>query len=256
MKLALIPPLQLLAEIQDRDTFMALPHLIKHEGYAEWLAKACNDEDKFVMLDNGAAEAIRYTPIALAEIGKYFGVDELVATDVLRDSAMTVVNTERCVLEFLESGFKGRIAVVAQGGSPMDALWCVEEIMARVGMYVDTICIPRLLITKQDNIRIQLAARLHELYADKAIHLLGASRLHPHEVQDAARMPFIRSIDTSLPFVTGLAYEQLSTRIVASPHREASTEYFGVDVQPTQRILAAMNCQTYEGWISGVSSPC
>jgi hypothetical protein len=90
MELALIPPTPLLLLNDAHKYQLMLPHMLKDQEYASAYWDYCQDNNKYVILDNGAAEQSPYETKALLAIAKQFMVDEMVVPDVMGDWNETV----------------------------------------------------------------------------------------------------------------------------------------------------------------------
>jgi hypothetical protein len=137
---------------------------------------------------------------------------------------------------------------VAQGQTVRELEQCIE-------MYVDldtvnTIGIPRLIMDSLGKTaRLDLAAWIRTKYGERfKIHLLGTNPLWVKEVYYAAKYhPYIRSVDTSLPYNYAIAGEKVDdTNVVVK--RPAG--YFEKDWRPLLDLgLVTHNEQVMKSWL-------
>ena len=254
MKLALIPPLQLLESWTSITEYqLVLPQWLRHPGYARHYQSLCAQPDKFVILDNGEAESNPFDAGALLIIAETNRVDEVVACDVLRDAESSYLRSYAFLNEAEQMDYEGRIAVVAQGKNTFEAYRLAASLIEDNNR-ITAVHIPRLLIRPgHEWARLDLAAKIHTHYPYIDIHLLGASNAFPKEVLVAARdYPFIRSMDTSMPFVYAWHYVSLGKTIEKPPHRDGNPEYFMTQFVPAQIELAKANAMQMLSWADGV----
>lgn len=207
MKLAVIPPVSCLSEINDREVHLLLPQLydryLPYEHFYMDLQKYM--KPKFFILDNGAAEGDLYHLPFLYELAEDFGhVDEIVIPDVMGDCQGTLA-----ILKASDLRMKYRHMYVAHGHSALEVLHGAKIAMRKPG--VSTIGLPRCLFDTVYNnphgirLRVELACAIKRLAQrmglETQVHLLGASPLWYAEARHAAHCPAIRSMDTSLPYV-------------------------------------------------------
>jgi hypothetical protein len=255
MKLALIPPIQLLSYTEASDHQLMLPQLLRNNIYSAHYDKLCRTETEFVMMDNGAAEAEPLDPEAVVLIAKQMGVTEVVASDVLRDP----IGTRQSIIVFLDAvkkhDYEGRIAIVAQG-QKKQAVDLASEFIEQ-NLQIRTVCIPRSIVS-MDNpwARLEIAMGIHTRYPFIDIHLFGASNVWPKEVLEVAQnMPFIRSMDTSMPFVYAWSGIELHKDgpVIPVPHREGDMSYFTSTWGPDREAIVNKNVNRMLMWADGIA---
>lgn len=252
---ALIPPLSLLEtqeQLKQTKYYLVLPQLLnQHKRYRNYFL---DRNDKYLILDNGAAEAYAGTnDDDLLKLAMYIGASEVAAPDILFDGDTT---RERCLAflrthlceKYIESG--GVVGYVAQGSSVPDALdhfcrlW--EVPLARDN--IRTIFLPRLLVSKNDlSGRINLADFIHRVEPDLDIHFFGASRYWASEIRKIRDLvPFVRSIDTSLPYTATYLY----TTLHAGKEEQAPrpVNYFDLGAGLFEQSLLYANINQYLAW--------
>ena len=253
MQLALIPPKGLEARLLDTTAQMALPIVAQNPTYVQTINAAKNRGD-FIMMDNGAAEHMPIpTTKRLCTQALLFGADEVVLPDVLYDGLNTMKLTRQFFdeLKYLPIEFKGALAFagVAQGKNINEAKVTITE-LAEISS-VDTICLPRLLISQQYKaIRIDLADWITENFPDRfKIHLLGTSPVWPAEIQAVSRYArYVRSVDTSLPFNYAIAGVPLARKSVPPIHRPST--YFSESWERIMNYtLLQANINTMLEWL-------
>jgi hypothetical protein len=263
MRLALIPPFNLLSEATPQKYQLLLPHNFRNHGYARWARNVLDDDEQFTILDNGLAEDKQMDDMALLAMASWYEPSELIVPDVLAECAASVRWAKSFVDMVQEAGeehpYEGRLAFVAQGKDWQEAFRCAKEYINHplIGAHANTIMIPRHLVTaQQPHARLLFAETLHQWMGvpEVDIHLLGGSKYFPDELFWAAKdYPFIRGMDTSMPFVfamhgTLLGESQLRT----PPHREDSEAYWYWAAEGQLPVLEH-NLNTFRKWAAGDS---
>jgi hypothetical protein len=225
MKLALIPPIDMLDDTCLTHVQMMLPHLLKFPFYANAYRRLAQDSTQFVIMDNGAAESETFNMEALLFNAMSFNVDEIVCPDALGNALNTFDLTGRFIdLAIKEKWTKG-LGVVAQGSTVHEAYDTAVEMIEAFKAVVTAVHIPRLLIKPgRLSARLFLAKRLHDEYPNISIHLLGASPLWCSEIKRAP--VYIRSMDTSMPYVYGRARYYVDRQYGTPPPTRGNDESF------------------------------
>src|SRR4051812_20646349 len=104
MKLALIPPIDLLDRTCETQFQLMLPHLIYDERYAYTYRAHCRDPRQYVILDNGEAEGETIPVWKLASIAMDFGVNEIVLPDTIGNMLDTMEKAE-AFIDMATDGF-------------------------------------------------------------------------------------------------------------------------------------------------------
>lgn len=257
VQVALIPPVSMLSYNKKQKYQLALPHMIKSNGTYRRAYRGYARTGKYVILDNGAAESVKIKADRLAAMALDLGVHEVVAPDVLADMEGTVANT----LDFLRwdgerlEDNKVKIGIVAQGSNFAEAMACVVTVMRSYYAYrVSVVYLPRLLVTsKHPDARLMLAQAIHTRYPELEIHFLGASRKWLQEpVAMAEKVPFVRSIDTSVPFTEAYHGRLLGKTMTGLDRPD---EYFEwATASDTKLEIIKKNVGRYLGWAKGEST--
>lgn len=263
MKVALIPPTSLREYTLLTNYQLMLPQLLETDlTYAAHYKKLCDDPNQFVIMDNGAAEAEQPSFVDLLYKLIKFRPQEFAIPDVLGDADATINLCNKffdeCEDELirLQTGLPDglQLGFVAQGKDPKEALRTVKAIIhGPWAPYIDTVYIPRLLVKKDDVwARIRIAQEIDELYGNRlAIHLFGASPLWCSELHEAARYaPFIRGIDSSMPF----NYAHAGSHLSDGYHHKRPDHYFHFARSLFNPYLATSNVKTYISWAEGNSA--
>jgi hypothetical protein len=208
VKLALIPPVDLLEWTSETTTQLMLPHMLSNPQYEYTYKMHCKDPSQYVILDNGAAESEQVTAWDLIEIATKYQVDELVIPDVIGNCEATYEMKEAFFRSMKELGYTmGNLGAiefqyVIQGNSLEDFKQSARD--AIEDDRIDVIAIPRHALAvvsgRNGQRRKQLALWIAER-TGKPIHLLGGSPYFPCELRDNGKWPStVRSHDTSAPF--------------------------------------------------------
>jgi hypothetical protein len=265
MELALIPPTPLLLLNDAQRYQLMLPHMLKDQEYASAYWDYCQNNDKYVILDNGAAEQSPYETKALLAIAKQFMVDEMVVPDVMGDWNETVTAASLFAREWLNYWQRGlgnkpwKLGFVAQGKTAEEAIMCAISMYTHplVGKLMDVVYVPRLLLSVNNHTaRLRVAQHLHNFFRAQGvpmdIHFLGASTVWPAEVLHAADSGYVRSLDTSMPFV--FSQKPFLGRVdnrdtwAQIPHRGSDSDYWTRTWDDEELDLVRHNVATLRGW--------
>lgn len=258
MKLALIPPTSLLEDTSRTDMQLMLPQLaISDSHYAKFYRKHCKNKHQYVILDNGAAERSSVNLDTLMEMIYVFQPDEFAIPDSLGDSRRTLVQAnyffaryEQNVVELNQM----KLGFVAQGRTIMECFDTVT-IMAESWWadYIQVVYLPRLLVAESGDAgaRLELASLLNKEYGGRfELHLFGAAPMWPAEIRAAADLSFIRSMDTSLPYVMSYWNTHLDMNVTISKLTRPSN-YFD---QPWDKFTgSSAYVNTFIAWAEGLN---
>jgi len=222
MRLALIPPIDLLEYTEQTDMQLMLPHLLYDQRYAYTYRQHCKDPEQFVILDNGLAEDAQIDTYQLVKIAVEFGVDEVVAPDVMGDTEGTCRGLDQILDQLCWATplvpYKFGLQFVAQGQTMHDVKLGISYAMQFD--QVTTIALPRNLLGYFHDgfIRHKLAIWFQETYGlERPLHLLGGHPSWPCEIRQVGKWPkVVRSHDTSSPFNFAYASKNLRIGSVAS----------------------------------------
>lgn len=250
MKLALIPPIDLLDLTSLTEMQLMLPHLVSNDRYAYTYHYHCKDPEQFVILDNGEAEGVSIDPNRLLEIAFDFAVDQIVVPDTIGDATATMRNLDWFIDFLHRKGIPSSqisLMFVAQGKNLME----VRESIHHAMNYneVHTIGLPRHLLTTTGihDARHQLVRWFQEEYKDILgvdIHLLGGSPNHPTEIRQYKWPEIVRSTDTSSPF--NFAYRGFLLRIGNQAKRPF--DYFNLGADEFDEEVIRRNVQYLREW--------
>ena len=252
MRLALIPPIELLDTTARTDMQLMLPHLIESDAYTYTYKKHCDDPDQFVILDNGEAEGERIGIDNLLDIAIDFGVDELVLPDVIMDADETQLKSATA-LNWIKRRFETdgvawdfSFMFVAQGKSYKEfiesAFWAASN------SQIQTIGLPRHMIKtcNDPEARISLADTLQ--LSGKAVHLLGGSPYYPNELDDYVWPSCVRSTDTSAPFNYAYADRYLAELQSGESYVKRPEMYFDLPVEQFDEDMTKQNIDQLIRW--------
>jgi hypothetical protein len=260
VELALIPPLEMLGACGNSQYQLLLPQLwFKYEEYRNFYTKLwVHDERQFIIMDNGAAEGHVCSSADLIRAAYSANAEEVVIPDFIGDMEKSRVALEGFI-DFLDrspvySIGSLRFMAVAQGQTLEEVMKYITKVLMNdvYRLYVDTIGLPRHLLKTLNNTqaRIQIATELYDYYGASdlpAIHFLGASPLWCSELEAAAQqVPFIRGMDTSMPFVYGYAQELLSDEKQINRPRN----YFELPYSEKAFQYSIKNVRTMQDWIT------
>jgi hypothetical protein len=244
MKLALIPPVGWENYLVEGTMGMALAQ-VSDGGYRQAFRKL-QQSGRHVILDNGAAEGAYILGRDLFRIAAEVSADEIVMPDVPTDA----VETRKAVAQFLrhnEHRAQDYFFMAVVQGTTMDELKRIVEYYLTLP-HVSVLGLPRNLLraTGNTSIRLELATWIETETRSLPIHLLGSSRVHPEEVKWVARYaPFVRSVDTSAPFVFAIHGKSIDCKqVVDRPewYLKGGTESFN-------SALVKHNLHVLKNWV-------
>lgn len=252
MEIALIPPSEYVAEYAAlSDIDLILPRQwASDEAYRNAYQTLWSSGKRHVILDNGAAENEQPSASELMAIIEEVQPDEFALPDVLLDSQATLQRS----VSFLENelgGHRGsvRLGFVAQGTTVAEAYSAAATWILQYGGANDIIFLPRVLTYVTHGLaRIELAEVINSMFPNVEIHLFGMSNQWPGEMLAAAGYPFIRSIDSSLPFYNGLAYSNMYQHNIERPD-----QYFDIVFDDEQKAQVDKNVEMMRNWANGLT---
>jgi hypothetical protein len=253
MRVALIAPVNYLY-YQLRTTYqLMLPQMLADGIYKDHYL-ALKDRGDHIILDNGAAEGIDMSDLELLSFIQMYDPSEIAVPDVLGDADATfdrfcyffeyLDQTQTRTRERLP--LAGRFGIVAQGRDIYEAKTLVSKVMGtKWRSYIGTVFIPRLLVTQEELFaRIRLAEMIHQDWQNRlAIHMFGSSPLFLREILAiSVQAPFVRGMDTSLPFNVTYSGQSIFTGI--SGRRPEG--YF--DIRGLDEELLRRNIESFLEW--------
>lgn len=205
MKAATIVPTAYLGLIQNDDYHMCLGHLVgKDKAYTDFYAEMGKDPNKYVIMDNGAAEQNRRPIEELVEKAKICNAQEIILPDELMDTE-TTLNLSYQALEYVRSHSKLKVMAVPQGETLEEWLDCA---LVMIGWDIDCLGIPKILtrVAEHRDARLQALTLLDHYTRGLDIHLLGCWST-PIEITMIERaacnksiLP-VRGVDSSIAYV-------------------------------------------------------
>ena len=230
--------------LADGQLMLPLKELVTNPEYLHAFRLA-SESGNYIILDNGAAEGVETPWRDLLEQAETYNVDEIVLPDVLGDAEETL----RRIKDVLFGAPRQfRYMAVAQGGDGREVREMIEY-LCTLGN-IDTIGIPRHLVGTNPHARVELVdwMRIQGLSSIREIHLLGMHPSFPAEL-DLFRQEklcgYIRTVDTSMPFVAALNNRNLWQD--HSPLSSRPDDYFKVHLTADQARLATWNFNYLKG---------
>jgi hypothetical protein len=256
MDIALIAPYSYL-DVQDGLRMqMMLPVGLESEEYANKYTAYGHDASKYVILDNGMFEGNSLPTGQLLDLASRYHVDEVVMPDVQANGYESLLMQKNFYAQWNSQAMTGvydmKLMAVVQGGP--DHIDRIAE-WAEPGRI--TLGFPRRMTERKD----QSYSRLEQIeytvqkYGKRfEIHMLGMSRRWPGEALAAARQfgPYLRSMDTSAPWVYAAKGLKLPTNISQVVDRE--DDYFTADKSRYPILLLSDNLEILDGWSKSVRS--
>jgi len=233
MKLALIPPIDLLEEVPNTGIHLVLPHMLKNPKYRDFYKSIAG----YKILDNGAAEGVIEADLQkLIDLALEYNFDEVVIPDVMGDMPASRKLIER----YSNIDTYGlRLMAVAHADNFFSLLaytqWLVDIPV------VNVIGLPRLLGNKLfPTVRLLAASAIN---GAKPVHCLGANNWIA-EVEWLASSGKVRSMDTSLPFALGMRNISVDT----GPYVGRIENYFEASISKELKEVILDNVKSYLRW--------
>jgi len=230
VKVGLIPP-RGLENYALRSKFhlaLAIPELMSRRTYGGMYLRLSKTGD-FVVLDNGLAEGKPATPEQLLAYADWMHADEVVVPDVMRDATGTIKAVEGFFKNFSPPTTRQYMAV-AQGERNEDYFKCVD-LFATIPA-ITTVGIPRHMLETLGvkATRIDFAHWINEMFPRRfELHFLGTNPVWMAETRHATKYaPFVRSVDSSMPFSYAIAGEHLANdtqKQITRPDKYFDTEW-------------------------------
>lgn len=246
---ALIPPRGLhgFAAYSDMHMTLATRACFTNDDYVEFY----KNNKQFKILDNGANEGAVAPADVMFEYADMVGAHEIVLPDVMGNRDRTVNAVDRFLDAHSMKVLTRQCMAVVQASTMRMAMNTVKYWSQ--DPHITTIGIPRIYADQIGliNARIDLAREINRLLGDRFyIHFLGAVVAWPLEVKAIAKYaPFVRSIDTSMPFNFTIAGRRLETEQRVKVPRPV--DYFTRDFGGLDKTLLKDNIETYKGWLAG-----
>lgn len=251
MKLALIPPRGWERWAMHSHFHLALAQVSNNKFYDQ-VYKEASERDDYIVVDNGAAEGTPVGDYKLFSMASRWRANEVVLPDEIRNGEETVRRVMQFERNIDDSAYvfdQFDYMAVAQGVTTDEVKKCIQS-LAHLS-YVRTIGIPRHLITTMQRrfVRLDLATWIEREFPKRfQIHFLGTNPSVPSEILRAVKeTPFVRSVDTSMPFNYAIAGVALT---LTSPAIGRPSAYLSHHQNMKIGILR-MNIDTMKRWIAG-----
>jgi hypothetical protein len=258
MQLALIAPYCHLVFQNTQQMQMMLPMGLENDNYSSRYMTWGKDPSKYVILDNGMFEGHTIQNEHLLDLAIRYRVSEIVMPDT-RGSASHSEYQQRQFFalwngEAMNGAYDCKLMAVIQGYDD-EGLKQVDSISRWAPPGRVTLGFPRRMTEQRGRThsRIDMIEQvLHKYGRSFDLHMLGMSRTWPAELKAAARQfgPFVRSMDTSAPWVYTAAGQALSE---ASSPADRENNYFTAPDETYTSILHSHNLDVVMHWAEGVT---
>lgn len=221
MQVATIVPRANLSLVENDLYHLCLIQALKEYDDYFTFYKRMADEQKFVILDNGAAEGKTSTAAELAAYANMIGASEVQLPDVFFDTVQTLKKSEKALKAFDDYGYTGKIMGIPQGGTFEDWTICALEMAS--WDKVTTLGLPKNLVHTLGPYGRREAM---DILIDEGvvpgieIHLLGCWT-SPREVGHLYRLyrRYIRGVDSGIATIYAQAGHKLETEFIPKPKR-------------------------------------
>jgi hypothetical protein len=216
----------------------------QHQQYTSMASAMCQAPNQYVILDNGAYEGSLVDAHELLHLTNKYKVDEVVVPDRIKSTNVTVemARTFRRMYNNSPTSVRPvKFMFVLQGSTWHDFRRCLDWALEQ--RWINTIAIPRHTIeTCMDPTARLMLAKIVNKESSKNVHLLGASPLWTEEIKEAANLGFIRGMDTSMPYVYGIARKPWPNQDVVDSKLTRDT-YFETEPDEDQTHLINVNVE-------------
>lgn len=246
MRFFVIPPLSNLELMEEGNAgYFALAHLYVNNPLYRDFFKVQRQRNKFVLLDNGAAENSLVTEDVLIDIVKELKPDEVIAPDVLFNASQTMHNLTSFVERMQREDLNSDIVFCPQGNTKEEWIQCYKFGLSHPE--VSTIGLSKIAVpwawmkVKGDQMIMEARHECVQYLEDndmirKPIHLLGAG--NPDEFTSYTN-PLIRSTDSCFTVwsgMNGVNWRKGDRKRVPTPH-----DYFSRELNVDQYMMALSN---------------
>jgi hypothetical protein len=241
MKVAHILPHSMLGKVENTGMHLILPQHLHNPTYLDYYANMPGHR----ILDNGEAEGITVTAKDLIIAAEKIGAHEIVVPDVMGNCDETLLRA-RAFATVAKLHPEYTYMGVVQGQNLAELMKCFTGLTALD--YIGAVAFPRYISNTvgfdQRYYLIKALGDMGELNGHY-VHCLGASTWI-REVLLLAELPFIRSIDTSMPANMGL--QGVSLKV--GPYKPRHPNFFDQELpeRDPRLQLAIVNCHTYASW--------
>lgn len=210
MKIASILPTAYLPMIADKDYHMALAQLLdikSSNAYTKFYKNMGSAYDKYLILDNGAAEGEAIPFVTLLKAGKYIGANEIIIPDTLCNINETLNQAFACIehMDILcDDEYRPKIMLVPQGKDLEEWLECFNEMQV---IDYDTVGIPKILCKMAGpHARMKMLMAIASELKGREVHLLGCHN-DPTEIRTIQQLEErkliapVRGVDSAMPYV-------------------------------------------------------
>lgn len=216
-RIAQIVPVGQLEETKENQYHMCLAHLIGDTGqrakYKQFYKEMAINPNKFVLMDNGAAEDEQVSNKTLVRRYEEICPDEIVLPDVLFDGQATVRKTKAFIREF-GNLLTCRLMVVPQGHNLEEWYECLKRLLEIDR--VSTIGVSKFLNikTKDPFIRKKALQLINRTDCDNIeVHLLGCDEGPKIVGEIAMEYPIVRGCDSAYAYIATKAEKTICSNI-------------------------------------------
>ena len=244
MKVISIVPWRYMHHLRHQEYHLVLAHLLDNENYR---AQYQTMKDRYIILDNGAAEGECEDIETLYEKSQIIDADEIVLPDEFFDMDKTLKSTIHAHRFLRNKGFDGNTMVVPQGETLDEWIHCAMMFVSQnVG---NIIGVPKNLayLDKPDG-RYKAIEKLLKYGEMPPLHLLGCW-YDPNEVYKIYKSfgEFIRTVDSRMPYLYTMQNKILNPEYYKKPQ----TREMDIDAVVPDENKLKINIERWEGYCYG-----
>lgn len=206
-RVAHIVPVSHLEDTVSNQYHMCLAHLIDDENYREHF-KRMSKLNKFILMDNGAAEGVQLTPEELMRAYEIINPTEIILPDILYKAGDTIQKSFNFLELFEKRGLNKKYGVMAVPQGEDEGDWTACACIFVKDPRIDTIGIPKHLVYSWNNkcARVKACDILEKLFnkydrKDMEVHLLGCNEgpLVVKSIHESYK--FVRGCDSAFSYL-------------------------------------------------------
>lgn len=241
IKISHIVSSDLLDMIEGRDFYMCLANIAsKDEKYCEFYKKQVQN-GKFVLLDNGAAEADQMTLDVMWSVIEKINPSEVILNDSLLNGEETIKKSLEALKFYEEKGYEGQYMFVPQGKNYEEWKECYKNMDLSK---ISTIGVSKFVTSgwNDSNARYKCCFYINET---RSIHLLGCHENIDEVKRISKNFWNVRSNDTAIAFI----YAQANKKIREGNRPEGEINFIESGFNEEQKQLLKTNMELFDQFV-------
>lgn len=253
MKIALIPPTKLLGLSKQTHFHLILSHWCQQDHDYASIYKVWSMHGHHIILDNGAYELGQSVDMSSLEtVARFIRPTEIVLPDKLKDRHATIqmIGDSWPTFDSLQQDCGSKAMVVLQGTTDEELIECFEEMHTCWNHFIGSYGIPKHAGRGRLSGRCELLSKLMKSpkwNAELEFHMLGTATVN-EVLLVANAFPWVRSIDSSLPFVYAFHGKALHPLLQGDKLYHRPENFTELTHEAFDMELLLYNIKTYVLW--------